>query len=46
MAMSIILVELAVKCLLFVWETQSEDKDRATRVANLMSCSANTTNGI
>lgn len=47
MAISIILVEMAVKCLFFfVCETQREDKDRATRLANLMSRSANITSAI
>lgn len=40
-AISIILVEMAVKCLrgffFFVYETQSEDKGRAILIVNLMS---------
>lgn len=43
MAMSIILVEMALKCFFFV---KSKDKDKATYIANLMSHSANITSAI
>lgn len=46
MAMSIMLLEMALKCFFFFFLVKSKDKDKATYIANLMSPSANITSAI
>lgn len=46
MAMSIIVVEMAVQNFFFFCLCNTEDKDRATPIAYLMSCHANITSAM